>query len=540
MNTYDDIKLPPNPARIMEGLRDTGYDFNTAVADIIDNSIAAGAGLVNVDISQDPMGDITIYIADDGCGMTYDELVNAMCYGSSERSDPASLGKFGLGLKTASTAFCRCLSVISRGADNKVNKLQWDIDYIVEKNDWNLRRMDPDSDEIYYLDQTAGSSNTGTLVVWEHVDRLLQGDNAKNTSEKALLKKTIEQLEFHISMVYQRFLDNNDKRASDVIINLNGKRIRAWDPFCTSEENTRLLYDKDIPIEIVGREESEYPELQIKAYLIPRRDEFSTIAAATAAKVSSDMQGFYIYRENRLIYYADWMGMYQKEPHGTLLRVEMSFTHELDDVFHIDIKKSKITPTDSIYVFIRDNILPPLRREADDRYRKGTRKAVEKGSQGAHDAADRSIDEKAAGIQESQIKVVDKKTGAVDITNNSGTFRNHIVIHESQEDNKQKRIIPVESIDDGLLWRPCITSDGEHAVEINMSHPFYQKIYSQIIQQNVLVTGLDSLLWVLGEGELSTVNERTKEQFEDVRAYVSRGLKKLVADLPDPEEGLDE
>src|SRR5689334_2040585 len=108
--------LPPDPGRMIEGLRDTGYEFNTAVADIIDNSIAAKATVVSVGINMDFRGEVRVSVADNGIGMDRVELLNAMKYGSSRRDDPASLGKFGLGLKTASTAFCRRLSVITRPA----------------------------------------------------------------------------------------------------------------------------------------------------------------------------------------------------------------------------------------------------------------------------------------------------------------------------------------------------------------------------------------------------------------------------------------
>ena len=109
----DDFLLPPDPERVMEGLRDTGYNFNTAIADIIDNSIAAEATKIDISIDLSPVGDITVFIADNGTGMDEEGLQNAMRYGSRQREDPSSLGKFGLGLKTGSTAFCRCLSVVS-------------------------------------------------------------------------------------------------------------------------------------------------------------------------------------------------------------------------------------------------------------------------------------------------------------------------------------------------------------------------------------------------------------------------------------------
>ena len=112
--TAEDFRLPPDPERIVNGLRDTGYNFNTAIAYIVDNSISAKATVVNIDVTLDPELNVNVYISDNGCGMNMDGLKNAMKYGSSERPEKNSLGKFGLGLKTASTAFCRRFAVISR------------------------------------------------------------------------------------------------------------------------------------------------------------------------------------------------------------------------------------------------------------------------------------------------------------------------------------------------------------------------------------------------------------------------------------------
>ena len=523
------IELPPDPARVMEGLRDTGYDFNTAVADIIDNAIAANATKVNILLEMDPAGEVFVYIADNGCGMDFKGLQNAMKYGSAARDDKASLGKFGLGLKTASTAFCRNLSVISKGNDLEARKVQWDLDYIAKAGKWELKQPEITVDELEYLEETAGDG-TGTLVVWEKIDRLLN-DYRSKASAKNALKKVEQALEFHIAMVYQRFLDFDDERAVNVVISLNGRAVAPWDPFCLKEENTSVLYEDQLEIEMPYV--SEIPCLTIRAILIPRRDEFSTRVAGEKARVSNDMQGFYIYRENRLIHFGDWMGMFSKEPHGTLLRVELSFDYKLDDAFHVDIKKSRILLNEEIFNYIKDSVMPAPRRAADERYRKGTKKRVEEAANTAHDASNRSIEEKAKSVENSKVEVTDEKTGEVQITNPNGTFKHRISIHHSDKPG-QYRVIPVESIDNGILWAPTI-ADGKHAVEINMGHPYYQKVYYPILTQNVLVTGLDSLLWAMAEAELSTFNEETKEQYEDMRFMVSKCLKRLVADLPDPD-----
>ncbi len=223
----DEMILNPSPARLIEGLRDTGYDFNTAMADLVDNSIAANASIINVKIDMDTQDNIHVYIADNGCGMDFDGLKNAMRYGSAERDDPNSLGKFGLGLKTASTTFCRSLSVLSKGDNNEYNKVQWDLDEIVSTNSWKLLQPELDDDEIEYLEETTNGNN-GTLVIWDKVDRLIKKTDYKKTVAKAnALTKYINNLKFHFSMVYQRFLDPNYPGTNHIKLYVNGEEIRV-------------------------------------------------------------------------------------------------------------------------------------------------------------------------------------------------------------------------------------------------------------------------------------------------------------------------
>ncbi len=525
------ITLPPDPARVMEGLRDTGYSFNTAVADIIDNSIAADAENISVLLNMDPAGAVTLYIGDDGYGMDYDGLINAMRYGSAVRENPSSLGKFGLGLKTASTAFCRCLSVISRGEDMETRKVQWDLDHIAQTGEWDLLQLDVTADEQEYFDEITDNGK-GTLVIWNKIDRLITAKQKAARQKK--YNNILESLEFHISMVYQRFLDKNDDRERNVRITLNGKNVGPWDPFCLTEPNTEILYEDNIEAVTAEDDPEAVATMHIKAVMIPRKDEFSSPEAEKQARLSNDRQGFYVYRENRLIHYGDWMGMYSKEPHGSLLRVELSFDHRLDDAFHVDIKKSRIILDENIFDHIKDQVLPGPRRAAEERYRKGKVKKVEEETEkaGVHEVASANIEGKADNLEESKVEVKNEQTGDVEVTNKNGTFEHTITIRHSDKPERC-RVVPVDSLEDGVLWEPTIV-DGKKAVAINMSHPYYQKVYYPVIGESVMITGMDALLWALAEAELSTCNDNTKDQYEDMRYVVSRNLRQLVSDLPDP------
>lgn len=523
----DDFDNPPDPERVIEGLRDTGYDFNTAIADIVDNSIAAEATQIDILINMDPHNEVTVYIADNGIGMNLPQLVNAMKYGSDRRPDPSSLGKFGLGLKTASTSFCRKLSLISRGDDNQLRKVQWDLDYVAQKG-WKLKNLAVSEDEEEVFEQTA-EDGTGTVVVWENNDRLFLREYKQKAAAQNALDKIIDKLRFHLSVVYQRFLDVGRADVPNITITLNNKPVEPWDPFCIGEQNTELLATKTIKVTMPSGETSSFT---LKAYAVPRKDTYSSKEAEKTAHVSTDYMGFYIYRENRLIHYGDWLNMFVKDPHDSLLRIDFSFDHTLDDAFNVDIKKSKIQLNEQIYTFIRDQFLPAPKRSANQKYRKGVDTNVSKQAQNAHSASNQNIEEKAPAIESSKVTVTDASTGKVLIQNKNGSFT-HTIVVQAAEKPDECRVIPVDTLDGNVLWEPAII-DGKHAVRINKSHPYYQKVYFPVLNESVLVTGMDSLLWALAETELNLYNDNTRDLYEDIRYQVSRALKKLVADLPDP------
>jgi hypothetical protein len=524
------MELLPDPMRVVEGLRDTGYDINTAVADIIDNSISAEASIIDIMIQMDYDGEVFIYFTDNGKGMNEDDLLNAMRYGSQVRPDPSSLGKFGLGMKTASTAFCRCLSVVTRdNSSGPIYKARWDLDHICNVGKWELLFPDITDQEKNQLDTIAPEGH-GTLVLWEKVDRLIKTYSDRNGGyARRALEKVITNLIQHISMIYQRFLDPGDVRERTVEIRVNGQKVDAWDTFCLKETNTELVGNEEVEVE---NGDGEVSKFLIKAYVLPRKDQFSTEEAAKKARLTNDMQGIYIYRENRLIHHSDWLGMYQKEPHGTLLRVEFSFDHQLDDAFQVDIKKSKIKLNDELFYWIKDNFLPAPRRAADDRYRMLNNARVSRAATGAHDSSNAGIASKESSARLADIEVMDAETNEVNVQNRKGNIKIKLPIAESLRPG-EVCVQPVDSIINGLLWEPCLI-DMHHAVRINTSHPYYHKVYVPNTASGVTIQGMDSLLWAISEAELGTISEDTRSYFEDLKYEVSRLLRKLVEDLPEP------
>ena len=249
------------------------------------------------------------------------------------------------------------------------------------------------------------------------------------------------------------------------------------------------------------------------------------------------MQGLYIYREERLIHSADWLRMFQQEPHSTLLRVEFSFDHRLDDRFHLDIKKSQIILDYELWEYLKNQFLPAPRREANRRYRGGRNKNIKNKAKDAHDASNKTIAMKEAEVGGPEVNVNDTDTGNVTVVNRHGEFSLRLKIGSALKPG-EVYVQPSDSVEDGMLFEPIII-DKHKAVRINTTHPYYHKVYVPNFSQSVTIQGMDSLLWALCVAELSTTTDKTAEAFCDMRYEVSRILRKLVADLPEPQMSED-
>lgn len=520
-------ELLPDAARVIDGLRDTGYQFNTAVADVVDNSVAAEATEIAIFLKQDFRGRITLRIFDDGVGMSEGELDNAMTYGSKARKSKASLGKFGLGLKTASTAFCQRLTVVSRNTpDAPLFEAVWDLEHVRGTGKWEALKGGAEDSERESFEQVLAGKR-GTLVMWDKVDRVMKTyKDPSGAAARKAFDRIVEDLRTHLGMVYQRFLDPADQRARTVKISLNGSPVLPWDPFLKG--TSRIEGEETIDVDLPNGKKASFT---IKAFILPRKEEMDE-QTWRRAKLRGEMQGIYVYRENRLIHGPDWLNLFTIEPHYTLLRAEFSFDHQLDEAFQIDIKKSQILLDEGIASFVQE-FLTPRRRAAAEHYRRGTRDDISRRSKEAHDVSNRNISSKEDSVSKPNIKSLDAAHNSAVLVNRQGEVRLKLKISKAQKKD-EVHVQPVDSIDDGLLWEPALV-DGHYAVRINRGHPYYTKVYIPNIKDGVTIQGMDALLWALSVAELNSVSESTQDMFSDLRYDVSKTLKKLVEDLPEPD-----
>ena len=523
----DSVVLPPQAARTIEGLRDTGYEPADALEDIVDNSIAANATEVVIRVWMTPAGEPLVTVADNGHGMDEVALINAMTYGSAARPNPASLGKFGLGLKTASTAMCRQLTVVTRGEDGGTpHSATWDLDFVQERNEWLLQRPDPEPEQVELLEEAA-KGNSGTLVIWSKVDRLIRDyQNPTGAAATRALGRRIDHFRSSLALTYLRFL-RGDPPYNKVRILLNDEEVEPWDPF-DQEYGTEELLDRDIAVEIRDGDSTRNAQFRLRAFALPPRSELTKDQIARARILTAN-QGFYVFREGRLLANGTWLGLRSTEPHLNLSRIELSFDHLLDDAFQIDIKKSRILLQRDLHDSLHQLVQPAI-AEAEARYRKNQRTVAVTSQGSLHSTSNKIIGQNLGRLVSST--VTPDGAGQATVQNSRGITTISICLVPS--DTPGPHVVVQDSLEDGLLWRPTIAS-GENAVAINAGHPFYRRVYLANSNNGTAIQGMNFLLWGLCQAEWAVITEDEKEHMDAVRREVSRVTRLLANELPDVE-----
>lgn len=526
----------PDPSRLIHGLRDTGYDFYTAAADIIDNSIAAGADNINVRLELRTDGRKFVYFGDDGHGMDSEDLRNAMRYGADVRENLASLGKFGLGLKTASSSVCLKYSIISKKSPlSELNKLTWDLEHVEDVKAWEMLNEPLSEEEVEIFEELCGE--VGSLVVWSKCDRLLNKayEEPGGKKEKTAIDYRGGKLIDHCALIFHKYLNPLDTDHRTVKININDDNVEYWNPFYP-ERSEQMLPEKltKMPIQL---EDGSVQYANVKAWILPHSKDMTKEENKEYAKLSNRGQGFYIHREGRIIHHGGYMGLWRSDdPHWSLFRIEFDFDHKLDEAFSVDVKKSRILLDPGLEDGLKD-LLSDAYREADNRYRRKQKKAISGGI--THGDANKTIGE-TSNTTTANVDSVNPEDGTATISNNRGSGIKILTPIESNVELDKLYVKPIGQMPDGTnsLWEPFLTSasDDNHStgVYLNENHDFYTKIYSQV-NSRVSIEGLDLLLWAIAAAEhRNTDNKELKYIWEDIREEVSSNLRKLLRDVDMP------
>lgn len=338
------IKIPPAKSLIF-GLRCIGYNFSTALADIIDNSISAEARNIKV-FSNPDAKEPYVVIFDDGCGMGKNALENAMTLGSDRKTKEdceLELGRFGLGLKSASFSQCLRLTVASKDC-NRINAMRYDLKKIETMNEWKLDILDDDEIKLLPEIEKLIESRSGTIVIWEQFDKI--EESSKSFIDSFI--STIGLAKQHIEFVFHRFYDK-------INFEFNGHKIERRDPFLSGYTNSQEGRTQEILID--GN------KIVVTPFVLPYANSLNEEQKKMLGNPKSiyDDQGFYIYRNKRLIIWGSWLHMNIRSEFNKLARVRVDIPSELDSMWMLDVKKSSAKIPDRIKeqlrISVKDSII---------------------------------------------------------------------------------------------------------------------------------------------------------------------------------------
>ncbi|MBE9888458.1 ATP-binding protein [Enterococcus durans] len=334
-------ELLPEASNLIESQRSIGYTFETAIADIIDNSISAKATRIDINFDHQQK---YVAILDNGYGMSKEELLQAMKYGSKSifalRSQE-DLGRFGLGLKMASFSQCRKLTVISI-KETEVSGAVWDLDVVKKENAWIVQVLDDvEMKNTIHFGELA-KLDSGTIVIWEKFDKLEQSDNFNSNFDEAL-----EKAENHLSLVFHRFLQENQ-----LDIFFNQRKIDFVDPFFVSNKATQPK-SSDVLFETTRN-----AKIDVKPYIVPYQKRLSQQERHILKKYEHNKlgPGLYIYRNRRLIAWGKWFKLVRTNELANLAKIQIDLPNTIDDLWEIDVKKAQLNVPTSLRAQLRNII----------------------------------------------------------------------------------------------------------------------------------------------------------------------------------------
>lgn len=324
----------PHAKMLLIALRSVGYTNETAIADILDNSVSGAATEIELYFDWDNR---RMIIADNGFGMDYQELMDAMEIGSADPNEmrpSEDLGRFGLGMKTAAFSMAKNLLVISK-KNSIVSNAEWNLDTIADKDEWRISEYDASEMSVILESVNPYTQynnwEQGTLIIISELDRLI--DEANIEKSKKNFYKMIRKIKSHIAITFHRFMEEDELKIS-----VNGNEIEPWNPFWIKSPSTMELAREEL---FDGKN-----EVIVEPYILPHKNKFNSedeYKDAAGAKDWRGHQGFYVYRNRRLLVYGTWFGKFKKEPAYNLARIKLDMSADSDFEWNIDIKKSKAT-----------------------------------------------------------------------------------------------------------------------------------------------------------------------------------------------------
>jgi hypothetical protein len=487
-------------------LRNTGYDSNyTAVEDIIDNSIDAGATSVNVSINTVDK-DLRIIISDNGSGMPEDVLDQALKLGSATQKDEMSdLGKYGMGLCTASISMAKGLEVITKQASGEYLYSSQDLDEVVEADDFIKELRKANKDEIALFNQYVKGDH-GTMIVLTKIDRLT---NTNPTIFANLLSK-------EMGRIYRKFIE------AGIILSVNDKKVPAVDPLMLDQKGTQIYSDEEY--EVPSRNGKD--KIRVKVVILPDVNE----ALESELKMNIRSQGFYVVRNNREIANGETLDVFKKHNDFNRLRIELSFTSNLDNEMGVRFTKNGVFPNQAISDFLKQEIggqITSIRKI----FIKSQK--ADKSQEIDHSGSADTIAKKSKLLITPE-KVIEKREPRVNSTERpTKTETDEPRIRNPKEiklspNGLGARFETLSMGREGSVY-DCYQEGKVIVMQWNVDHPFYEKIVLLNKDRKDVTAGIDFLIYALASAELKTTNDDNSELLSTIKSIMSSNLRALLS-----------
>ena len=472
----EDISIVPNAAKLIESLRYLTYTNESAIADIVDNSFDASADNVNIYINKDDC----IIIIDDGCGMSLETMKEAIKLGSDTEKAPEELGRFGMGLVTASISMGKCLEVTSKTEDGEPHKVVLDLGYIKNKNEWKALYGELDENEKRFFEVHPH----GTIVKISALDHVKSNAGAVTAR--------------HLRQVFREFL------FAGKHITVNGEDLKAIDPLSRDLSDTEILLEEDIEIGngkvhvIVAHLDSKKGDLAAK------------YADDDHIKITIKDQGFYVIRNNREIAAGEDLGIYTRHAEATRFRCELSYTGDLDEEFGINFMKHNVNLSQALSDKIKAKVAPLINFIQND----GRRKAqVSKSEKVEHDEAENIIKRKGSLLR-SKTNWNEKHKKPTPKPKPDKEPKD-----DPEEDKKKRDRKNIRKVQVGNRVRPaeireadlgefsplfdCFFEGNKIVIRWNIRHPFHAQLIARYGKEKNVTTPIDLLIYSLSHEILS-------------------------------------
>jgi histidine kinase/DNA gyrase B/HSP90-like ATPase len=499
----------PNAGRLIESLRYLGYGNYEAVADIVDNAIDAEARHISLRVQQ-RNNQPQISIADDGIGMTKEVLDQAMRLGSLTTRDLTSdLGKFGMGLVTASLSIAKKCHVVTRSEEGCWSSA-WDVDEVVAKNAFVKHLDQATSEEIELLDAEIGADSSGTVVI------LTKCDNLSNRNLSAFSST----LKHHVGRVHRYFIDAGRE------FRINAEIVVAVDPLQLNDSATEIVVDETFPISITEGDVERKESVRARIVLIPE-------IPANELDVARSMkaQGFYVMRNQREIMNAVTLNFFTKHNDFNRMRGELFFPGSLDRLVGVEFTKRQVNLDQSLYDQLANTLVPTCRTI---KRREATKKRVETSGvqQQLHNQSAKAIAEKDKLLIKPKA-VIEKRQARKNVGNGRTS--------QAEPERERKNLNRTQALEtrlnceireerlgpNGQIYE-CDMEGRKLVLRYNVEHPFYQRFIVDNISDGRLVTAADFLIYSMATAELRMLDDGELDAVNNFKAVMSGNLRTLL------------